>query len=86
MSAAQIIAQLSAATGKLDETQARLRAAQQDAMQARQLVTSALEGGSTQLTSQIDGLVDILSQIAGRIPAVADQVKKTITKVQALGN
>ncbi|MDG4831636.1 DUF6244 family protein [Solwaraspora sp. WMMD1047] len=86
MSAAQIIAQLSAATQKLDETQAKLRSAQQDALQARQLIATALEGSSAQLTGQIDSLVDILSQVAGRTPAVNDQVKKTITKVQALGN
>ncbi|MEU7584735.1 DUF6244 family protein [Micromonospora sp. NPDC049230] len=86
MSAAQIIAQLAAASQRLDEAQAKLLAAREDASQARTLVAGALQGGSGQLVGQIDGLVEVLGQVASRPAVTNEQVKQTIAKVQALGN
>ncbi|MET8040356.1 DUF6244 family protein [Micromonospora sp. NPDC005215] len=86
VSAAQIIAQLAAASQKLDEAQAKLLAAREDASQARTLVAGALQGSSGQLVGQIDGLVEVLGQVASRPAATKEQVKQTIAKVQALGN
>jgi hypothetical protein len=86
VSAAQIIAQLAAASQKLDEAHSGLLTARQAAAEARTLVAGALEGSSGQLTGQIDGLVEAVGQIAGRAPATKEQVQQTIAKVQALGN
>lgn len=86
MSAAQIIVQLAAASHKLDEAQAKLLAAREDASQARTLVAGALQGVSGQLVGQLDGLVEVLGQVASRPAATKEQVKQTIAKVQALGN
>lgn len=86
MSAEQIIAQLTAASQRLEETHAKLREAGEAAGHARSLVSGALQGSSGQLVGQISGLVEALGQISGRVPATKDQVQQTIAKVKALGN
>lgn len=86
MSAEQIIAQLTAASQKLEEVQAKLRDAGDAASQARTLVADALRGSSGQLVGQLGSLVDALGQISNRVPATREQVQQTITKVKTLGN
>ncbi|GGM53871.1 hypothetical protein GCM10011608_43510 [Micromonospora sonchi] len=86
MSAAQIIAQLTAASRKLEEAQAQIAAARQNVGEARQLTAGALQGSSGQLTSQFDSLIEVIGQVGTRPAAVKEQVHATIAKVQALGN
>ena len=86
MSAAQIIAQLTAASQSLEVTQAKLQEAGEAASQARTLVSAALQGSSGQLASQIGVLVESLGQISSKVPTARQQVHQTITKVKALGN
>jgi len=73
MSAAQIIAQLNAALQKLEEAQSKVVAAGEAASEARTLVAGALEGSSGQLVSQIDKLIQALSQVAGMHRATKEQ-------------
>jgi hypothetical protein len=81
-----MIAQLTTASQRLEEVQAKLREAGEAASQARTLVSTALRGSSEQLAGQINGLVEALGQLSSRVPTVQDQVQQTITKVKALGN
>lgn len=86
MSTAQVIAQLQAASAKLDEASSKITAAREDAAHAGQLVGVALQGSSGQLASMINQLVEALGQISTRPTAAKEHVQNTITKVQALGN
>lgn len=86
MSAEQIIAQLTAASQRLEVAQAKLQEAGEAASQARTLVSTALKGSSGQLASHIGGLVEALGQISSKVPITREQVHQTITKVKALGN
>ncbi|MFJ6196423.1 DUF6244 family protein [Micromonospora sp. NPDC092111] len=87
MSAAQMIARLTAAAQKLDEAKAKTAAATQDAAEARELVAGALEGVAA---GPLIGIIDAYRQalthaVQGGEPA-KQHVQETIAKVQALGN
>lgn len=86
LSAEQIIAQLTAASQRLEEAQTKLREAGEAASQARTLVAGALRGSSGQLVGQLGSLVDAVGQVSNRTPILREQVQQTITKVKALGN
>lgn len=85
LSAERIIAQLTAASQRLEEAQTRLREAGEAASQARTLVAGALRGSSGQLVGQLGSLVDAVGQVSNRTPILREQVQQTITKVKALG-
>ncbi|MFI6762546.1 DUF6244 family protein [Micromonospora sp. NPDC050417] len=86
MSTAQIVAQLSAASQKLDEIEQRVRAAVEETNAARGLVASALEGGSGQLTGMFDRIREALGQASSVTGVTKEHVQATIAKAQALGN
>lgn len=86
MSTAQIVAQLSAASQKLDEVEQRVRAAVEETNAARGLVSSALEGSSGQLVAMFDRIREALGQVSSVSGVTKEQVQATIAKAQALGN
>ncbi|GAB3802860.1 DUF6244 family protein [Micromonospora zhanjiangensis] len=87
MSAAEMIARLTAATQKLNEAKAKAAAAAQDANEARTLVAGALEGAaSKQLVDMVGGVVEHLSHAGQAAASTTQQVQQTIARVQALGN
>lgn len=86
-SAAEMIARLSAAAQKLDESRAKTAAAAQDAAEARTLVAGALQGvGAGPLIGVIDSYRQALMQAAQGSEPAKQHVQETIAKVQALGN
>ncbi|MFK3981837.1 DUF6244 family protein [Micromonospora sp. NPDC050397] len=86
MSTAQIVAQLSAASQKLDEVEQKVRAAVEETNAAQGLVSSALEGGSGQLVAMFDRIREALGQVSSVSGVTKEQVQATIAKAQALGN
>jgi hypothetical protein len=87
VSAAEMIARLTAATQKLQEAQAKAAAAAQDASEARTLVAGALEGAAAgQLVSMIDNVRENLSRAGAAAAPASEQVKQTIARIQSLGN
>lgn len=87
MNAGELVARLQAAARKLEEARSKASAAAQDATEARTLVAGALEGVSAgQLVAVIDKVRESLSQAAGTVAPAQQQVRETISRVQALGN
>jgi hypothetical protein len=87
VSAAEMIARLTAAAQKLNEAKAKAAAAAQDASEARTLVAGALEGTAAgQLISMIGNVHENLSRAGQAAAPATEQVQQTIARVQALGN
>lgn len=87
MSAAEMIARLTAAGQKLGEAQSKAAAAAQDVNEARTLVAGALEGAAAgQLVSMIANVQENLARAGQAAAPAAEGVKQTIGRIQALGN
>jgi hypothetical protein len=87
MSAAEMIARLTAASQKLAEAQSKAAAAAQDASEARSLVAGALEGAAAgQLVSMITNVQENLSHAGQAAGPATESIKQNIGRIQALGN
>ncbi|WBB79302.1 DUF6244 family protein [Micromonospora sp. WMMD882] len=87
MSAAEIIARLSEAGQSLQQAQAQVTAAVQNAENARILVAGALDGAaSDKLIATIDAAREQIGQAIGSVGPAQQGIQETIAKVRALGN